>query len=246
MIRNIYNFQGLSPVSVGLQPMEPFDPTIGTLDEVNISIRGTTAGLIYNPSYHPLYNPVSVYLVEMSHDFSSWGNPTLDFTIYVNTIESISVAGPVGNLLPWYIDMSYSIDASSIIEWPSSFTTTYPAAPPLLEISLNDFLDDGISGNDWLMYSFESTQYPLLLAESVMFMQIDYLYTPYSTGPQPLDPIHLDLNTLTLFPNITSIQQITEQDLYALVAPSIPAPAAGLLVTWGLVGVAWLRRYRRQ
>ena len=95
----------------------------------------------------------------------------------------------------------------------------------------------------------------LVTTQSQHLLQIDYNYTPAPdlVGPiSPIDPITgltgltTDLTTQALFPNLTSIHDLSEDDLQAIIATSVPAPGALLLAALGLASVGLKLRKRKE
>jgi hypothetical protein len=250
MTRHIYSLSGLGPFDVRLIPLEPFDPAEGTLDRVDVSLYGITATTVYHQAFHPLYNPVGVFPLTLRHDLGGFGGSYFDFVTPVETMRPVVVSGPAVVMPPWFIDLRFSIETQTTTAWPDTFISTEPAVPPTISASLNDFYADAEPADDLLIYEFRALAPTLVQAQSQLLLQVDYIYTtPTPIGPiSPIGPIGgpaeltTDLATQALFPNLTSIHDLSEAELCALVAMPVPAPGALLLATLGTALLAGVRR----
>jgi hypothetical protein len=171
----------------------------------------------------------------------------------LQTFNAVVVNGPVLVLPPCYIDVRFSIDAMTTSILPNRFISTWPAPLLTISASFNDFYADAEPADDLLMYSFRAISNTPVICRSQHLLQIDYHYTPAPdpVGPiSPIDPISgltgltTDLTTQTLFPNLTSIHDVSQDDLQAIMAMPVPAPGALLLAAVGLSSVVAMRRRR--
>ncbi len=240
VITNIYSFNAVNTM-IDIKPVTPFDTDLGILEEVNISVRGFIQGVTYNP-FFPYDFPN--FVLNVSHDFMNLGPGMLDFVLPAQKLYPTVVVEPVQVIPTSLVDLNISIDQNFPIPIVSSVGYHIP---PTIDVELEDFTDDVATFPPNLMFRQTITVHPAFARViSNLFMQVDYTYSPQSSGGPsvigPIGPVQLDPITNNLFPGIASIQEISDVQLYAMAAASIPEPATMLLLGTALIGLAGLRR----
>lgn len=121
-------FSGLIGQATGLQY---FDPTLGTLDSVNVQITGTLQGQVEgggpcNPACEP-----APYVVMVNQDFSSF-LPGQFFSFSTPAQFVFNGAGSVADFIPITTAFSYSFDFTNLTDFVGSASvgSTGPQAAP--------------------------------------------------------------------------------------------------------------------